>query len=162
MPPRKGAWQPKGYATGLIARRGQFGEHGNGALQGFRLCPVAALDDGRGLVGLAFGEAALFAARGPIQEGTNHPSDHTAEQAKLAPDFLAHRANLLRHRGIRGPEMVFHGPERGHIAAAQRAGLAGEALADARIGVVLVAPVTVQGGAADAVDAGTVALELAP
>src|ERR1035437_2890871 len=111
MPPRMVAWQPERLRyRGLIARRDQLGDDGSGALDGIRQRPVAALDDGRGFVGLAFGEAALFAARGPIQEGANHPSDHTAEQAELAPDFLAHDANLLRHRGLGAAEVVLHGP----------------------------------------------------
>src|ERR1017187_3607459 len=141
----------------LIALRGQFGDSGNCDVQGLRRRPVAALDDGRRFVGLAFGEAALFAACGPQQVGADHGGDHAAQQAELAPDVPAHRAHLFGHYGIRAAEVVLHGPERGSVAAAQRTGLAGEALADARIGVVLVAPVAVQGGAADAVDAGTVA-----
>src|ERR1035438_987905 len=104
----------------LIALRGQFGDGGNGDVQDVRRSPVAALDDGRGFVGLAFGEAALFAARGPQQVGAEHRGDDAAEQAELSPDVLAHYANLFGNRGVATAEVVLHGPERGSLASAQR------------------------------------------
>src|ERR1035438_1357108 len=100
----------------LIAGGGQFGDGGNGDVQGLRRSPVAALDDGRGFVGLAFSEAALFAARGPQEVGADDGGDDTAEQAELAADVLAHYANLFGNRGVATAQVVLHGPERGSVA----------------------------------------------
>ena len=124
--------------------------------------PIAALDDGSRLVGVSRREALFFASRGPQQHRPDDPADDTAHHAELPVDFLPQRPHPLRHRCIRPPQVLLHGPERRGVAIAQRARLPGETRADARISIVLVSPPAIQGRAADAVDARAVALEIAP
>ena len=87
---------------------GQFGLGDQGSDRGGRgrYTPVAALDDGGGLVGLAGGEAAFFATGSPEEDRANDGTGETAEPAEFAADFLAERADLGSGGCVLGDESL--------------------------------------------------------
>src|ERR1035438_6283281 len=103
--------------------------------------PVAAVDDGGRFVGLAGGEALVFAAAGPPQNGAEQFARDYRDQTEFLLHLLAEGANFRRHQRVRPGKTVLHGPDEAHPGVAQRAVLALPALAYAGVRVVLVAHV---------------------
>src|ERR1035437_7260248 len=147
---RQAAGGPRGYPDGACG----------GAAPRF-IAPVAAVDDGGRLVGLAGGETPVFAAAGPPQDRAEQFAGDYRDEAEFPLHLLAQRANLGCNLGGRRGEAVLHGPDEANPGVAQGAALALPALADAAIRVVLVAHIAGEGGAADAEQAGAVAFEIA-
>src|ERR1019366_8820819 len=103
--------------------------------------PVAAVDNGGRFVGLAGGEALVFAAAGPPQDRAEQLARGEGDQAEFPLHFLAQRANPDGYGRVRRGETVLHGPQDRDPAVAQGAGLTAPALAYTGVRVVLVAQV---------------------
>ena len=96
---------------------------------------------------------------------TNRPQRcgcETGDDRKLLLDFAAQLVNLLAHASIDFLEFSLHHPERRIVSAAELLHLSPKSLADAWIGIVLVALPALEHGLAHAIQAGAVPFEIAP
>jgi hypothetical protein len=123
------------------------------------LHPIAAIDDGRGLVALPLRQPPLLPQTGPPQDGAQQLRGDHGDQSELALHLFPQRPDLPRNRGIGVLQPVFHPLQQADPRMAQHAHVARKPLADAAVGMVLVAHPAGEHGAADAEQARAVALE---
>ena len=82
---------------------------GYGRLSG--MLPIAVLDDGLRLVGLALVHTLLFATAGPQSYRSDDPRDRAGQSAKLRGDVQSQCANLLTDRSVAALELSLHRPQ---------------------------------------------------
>src|SRR5271165_3874562 len=75
-------------------------------------------------------------------------------------DFPSQVANLRGNRGVGALQPLLHDPERGIVGSAQLYGFVGDALAHARIGMIVVPLPALKDGLANSEQARAVALEV--
>ena len=120
-----------------------------------------ALDERRWLVDFALRETAFFATGAPEHDRSADASDPAGERSEFSFEFAAKISDTAADVRVGLAELVLHGPERGSIGLAQFLGFALVAFTDASVGMIPILAPALQRGAADAVDAGAVAFEIA-
>src|SRR5579862_1340619 len=124
--------------------------------------PVAAINKSRRFVSASRGQPLLFTPSRPEKHWSENGGREAGYDRKLLFHLAPQFADLLAAVTVDFSEFALHHPQRHVVGASQLFHTARKALAHAHIGIIFVTLPALQHGAAHAVKARTIALEIAP